>query len=344
MKLLNIIEAVPKGLLDVEATQLSALIQQPTLIHLQGRRKEPLFVSVLLHGNEVTGLHAIQTILKKYQGQELPRSLSIFIGNVSAAAQGQRHLPGQPDYNRVWPGGEAAQSAETEMMQAIVDEMEARRVFASIDIHNNTGINPHYACVNVIDDCFFHLATLFSHTVVYFTRPAGVQSAAFSRLCPAVTIECGKVGQQYADTHAADFVDAALHLSDISTSRFPPHDIDLFHTIAIIKIPPEASFSFEDTQSDFCFDHDLDHMNFRELEAGTRLGRICAGQTQRLQAWDNQGRDIGDEIFSYEHHEISLRKPVMPSMLTLNEQVIRQDCLCYLMERYQLIQLRPEQE
>jgi hypothetical protein len=25
---------------------------------------------------------------------------------------------------------------------------------------------------------------------------------------------------------------------------------------------------------------------------------------------------------------------VMPSMLTLNTDVIRQDCLCYLMERY----------
>ena len=24
----------------------------------------------------------------------------------------------------------------------------------------------------------------------------------------------------------------------------------------------------------------------------------------------------------------------MPFMLTLNEQVIRQDCLCYIMERY----------
>jgi len=26
----------------------------------------------------------------------------------------------------------------------------------------------------------------------------------------------------------------------------------------------------------------------------------------------------------------------MPSMLTLDEKVIRQDCLCYVMERYQI--------
>jgi hypothetical protein len=32
--------------------------------------------------------------------------------------------------------------------------------------------------------------------------------------------------------------------------------------------------------------------------------------------------------------KIRLRVPVMPSMLTLDERVVRQDCLCYLMERY----------
>ncbi|MFZ3041956.1 MAG: hypothetical protein WA108_09235 [Thiobacillus sp.] len=35
----------------------------------------------------------------------------------------------------------------------------------------------------------------------------------------------------------------------------------------------------------------------------------------------------------YSRGEITLRKPLMPAMLTRDEQVIRQDCLCYLMER-----------
>jgi hypothetical protein len=37
-------------------------------------------------------------------GYDLPRSLSLFVGNTAAAEQGVRHLPEQPDYNRVWPG------------------------------------------------------------------------------------------------------------------------------------------------------------------------------------------------------------------------------------------------
>ena len=62
---------------------------------------------MLLHGNEDTGLKAIQSLLADYRGRALPRALSLFVGNVQAAAQGQRHLEGQPDYNRVWPGRRA---------------------------------------------------------------------------------------------------------------------------------------------------------------------------------------------------------------------------------------------
>ena len=98
-----------------------------------------------------------------------------------------RHLDGQPDYNRVWPGSETDGTAEHALMRDVMQRMADREIFASIDVHNNTGLNPHYACVNVIDNRFLHLAALFSRTVVYFLRPLGVQSMALAKLCPAVT-------------------------------------------------------------------------------------------------------------------------------------------------------------
>ena len=64
-------------------------------------------------------------------------------------------------------------------MRAVVDIMRERGVFASIDLHNNTGSNPHYACVNRLDNRYLHLATLFARTVVYFLRPTGVQSVSY---------------------------------------------------------------------------------------------------------------------------------------------------------------------
>lgn len=332
--MLTILEQLPESLLQQSANSLHQVLNGPTLIHLPGRQPRPLFVSVLLHGNEDTGWEAVRSLLLKYADKTLPRAMSLFIGNVDAARNGMRRLDGQPDYNRVWQG---EGTAEHVMMQRLVSEMAARDLFASIDVHNNTGLNPHYACVNRLEQKFFHLATLFSRTVVYFTKPEGVQSMAFAELCPAVTVECGKPGQQYGVEHARDFIDAALHLTEFPRHAVASHDYDLFHTVAIVKVPDEVRFGFENAGFDSSsreinFRADLDRLNFRELPAGTSFGTIKDGMFP-LQAWDEQGDDVAKNYFIIQDGELCLRQAVMPSMLTLDERVVRQDCLCYLMER-----------
>jgi succinylglutamate desuccinylase len=326
-------DSLPQSLLDLPAWRLHELLPGPSLIHLPGRRPEPLFVSVLLHGNEDTGWLAAQSVLKKFQSAELPRAMSLFIGNVEAARAGLRRLDHQPDYNRVWPGGEATQNAEGEVMRQVVDEMRRRGAFASIDIHNNTGLNPHYACVNRLDPHFLHLATLFSRIVVYFIRPQGVQSAAFAELCPSVTVECGKPGTPGSVEHAAAYIEACLHLSEFPAHPVAQHDIDLFHTVATVKVPEEVSFDFGVAAADISFVPELDHYNFRELSRGELLGHLAAGSQARLSVQDEQGEDVGARLFDYREGEITLRQALMPAMLTRDERVIRQDCLCYLMER-----------
>ncbi len=326
-------DTVPPGLLDLPASRLGEVLPGPALIHLPGRRSPPLFVSVLLHGNEDTGWLAAQSVLQKFAGAELPRALSLYIGNVAAARSGVRRLDGQPDYNRVWPGSEEPDSPEAAMMRQVVDAMRARGVFASLDIHNNTGLNPHYACVNRLEPNFLHLATLFSRVVVYFIRPLGVQSAAFAELCPAVTVECGKPGTPGSVDHAAAFIEACLHLSEFPVHPVAPHDIDLFHTVATVKLPDAVSFGFAAPEADIDFAPALDHFNFRELTHRDVWGRIRLGSAARLQALDERGEDVGDRLFDYRGDGITLAKPLMPAMLTRDERVIRQDCLCYLMER-----------
>lgn len=332
--MLTIQNKIPDNFLTTDATELHKILPGPTLIHLKGRNEQPLFVSTLLHGNETTGLQAIQKLLLDYNDKELPRCLSIFIGNVEAAKFSARRLENQPDYNRTWPGTEYVSSPETIMMQQIKEEMRQRKVFASIDIHNNTGLNPHYACVNKLENSFFHLARLFSRTIVYFTRPIGVQSQAFADLCPSTTVECGQVGQSTTVEHAYEFIDAALHLSDMPSHPITKQDVDIFHTIAIVKVPEQATFSFNGDDCQICFDKNLDHMNFKEIKPGTLIGKTHVDNPMHLEAWNNDGINVGDELFDYNNHEIRLKKEVMPAMLTLNEKVIRQDCLCYLMERY----------
>ena len=335
--MLRVLDQVPEGLLQARPEDLETLLGGPALIHLPGRLPEPLFVSTLLHGNEPSGLRAVQGLLRRHAGgRELPRALSWFIGNVAAAHYGLRRLDGQPDYNRVWPGTAEPDSPEAAMMVRIVADMGARRVFASVDVHNNTGLNPHYACVNRVDHRFLRLATLFSRTVVYFLRPLGVQSMAFAGLCPAVTVECGKPDQAYGAEHAEQFLDACLRLHDLPDHPVPEHDLDLFHTVATVKVPTRLSFGFDATDHDLRFTPELDHLNFRELPAGTSLGRARQVTGACLEAWDEEGNEVGERFFRVEGGEIRTIRAVMPSMFTLDERVIRQDCLGYVMERYPL--------
>jgi hypothetical protein len=330
---LNQIDSYPLELLNISIEELHSLFPGPSLLHLQGRRPDPVFVSVLQHGSESTGLDVIQELLKIYQNSDLPRSISILLANTQAARYRKRSLGGQPDYNRVWPGTIEPNIQEAIVMQEVVDEMARRNVFASIDIHNNTGLNPHYACINKLENCFLHLAALFGPTIVYFLRPKGVQSMAFSKLCPAVTLECGKPGNPDGTNHALEYVNAVLHMKAIPNESVLPQDIKLFHTIARIRVPKDVTFSYTDKSAAILFQRDLYKMNFTEIPADTCFGIVHSNNNARLLAFNDSDEELGKKLFYIDKKQIKLRKPMMPAMLTLDEAIIRQDCLCYLMER-----------
>jgi hypothetical protein len=220
-------------------------------------------------------------------------------------------------------------------MAQVVERMRRRNPFASVDVHNNTGLNPHYACINRLDRSFLHLALLFSRTVVYFLRPKGVQSMAFAELCPSVTLECGKVGSAHGVEHAQDFLEACLHLAEHPQHAVSHLDIDLFHTVAQVKVSPDVSFGFVPGESEIVLDPDIDHLNFRELPVGTQFCRFNGAGLDALDVRDEKGREVADDYFTVEDGLLCLNRSVMPSMLTKDLNVIRQDCLCYLMERYE---------
>ena len=328
--MINEIDDYPQALLNCEPGDLYRLLGKPTLIHLEGEHPEPLFICTLLHGNETTGVYALQHLLKKYRQGRLPRSVSIFIGNVEAAAENQRRLDRQADYNRIWPGTHEHFLAEAHAMQQVTDSMAERKVFASIDIHNNTGRNPHYGCINKLDHRYLALAGMFSNTVVYFTTPKGVQSAAFAELCPAVTLECGQPGEAAGVDHAVRYLDSALNLESIP-EQVSDH-INLYHTVARVTIPDGYSFGFSDDATINLLP-EIEMYNFVDLQPGTAIARIEPDSSAFLEAWGEDDREVGREFFEYHENSIVLRKHVMPSMLTTNTTVIRQDCLCYLMER-----------
>ncbi len=329
---LNVLDHVPAALLDCDARALHRLLPGPTLIHLPGRTPQPLFLTVLLHGNETAGFDAFRAVLRRRGNASLPRALSVFIGNIEAAAQALRTLNTQADYNRVWPGTASPGLPEAALMRQVYDQVAARHPFASVDLHNNSGLNPHYGCVAKLEQPFLHLARLFSRVIVYIERPRGVQSVAMAQLCPAVTAECGRIGSPEGVAHAIEFIEACLSLSHFPAHDVLQRDVELLHTVAVVKVPPAVSFSFDGSAAQICFRPGLDHFNFSPLPAGTVLARTHSSPPAKLEVIGGHTNNDHSSWFDYLDGEIRLARPAIPAMLTRDVPAVRADCLCYLME------------
>lgn len=331
--MLTVLDQLPEGLLGLDAHRLHEVLSGPTLIHINGRENPPLFVSVLLHGNETTGWETMRSLLREHGAAGLPRSLSLFIGNVAAAKSGLRMLEGQHDFNRVWGGGE---SAEHRMAQLVLADMRARQPVACVDIHNTSGVNPHHAAINRMAPEHLALASGFGHFVVYAERQQGLATQAFGEFCPAVVLECGLPEHPGGVEHAQAFLETCIQPG--GPILHVPHqgDIDLFRTVATVRVPHDLEFGFNGEGCELRLLPHLDELNFNELPEGTAFGEVRSGSHVPLTVIDSAGADIRNRYFRVDAGRLVTAVPVMPSLVSTNVQIIRQDCLCYLMERMQV--------
>jgi len=337
--MINLLDQLPAGILEVEANQLNQFVDNHTLVHLQGKIKRPLFISILQHGDETTGWDAIKALLQNHQNQ-LPCSIYLLFGNVQAAAQNLRQLEGQPDFNRCWPGLHRSNNEVVKKMAFITDMMAEIKPFASIDIHNNSGRNPHYAGINSLHGEFVNLASLFSETIIHFTSPDGIQSGAFAPFCPAVTIECGMSGTADGIEQTHTFLENLIRLSSLKSIPGVAEHQQVLNIFSTVKVKPEISIGIEgdaiavcaSNEVDFVINDDLDYLNFHLIDEGTVFGRTLAADTPMPFAVTDQiGHDITDLYFEQNGLEVRVKQKVVPAMITQSIHAIRLDCLCYFM-------------
>ena len=322
---------LPDGLLDCRAFELYRRLEQPSVIHLRGTRQPPIFISVLQHGNEDGGWEVVRSWLKTLNG-ELPRSIVLFIANVEAARSGRRRLDHQPDFNRCWPGGPKASSALHRALAELTDQMRRTGLFVSIDLHNNSGKNPHYAAINRLDPRWVFLAQEFEQQAVYFRLPKGTQSDAFSSLCPSATLELGKAGTTDALDHTVNYLDRIARMDDFPETIETRGEFQLYQTVAKTTISPERTFAFTDSDCEICFRPDIERFNFRPLKAGTVLATLNTSDASALVAATESGDDVTSEYFEAIGGQLRVARDFTPAMLSTDVRVVRQDCLCYVME------------
>ncbi len=331
--MLHFLDAPSAELFATPANELINVIPGPTLVRITGGGGPPLFVSVLLHGNETSGWHAVCDVFRR--ADPPPRDVLLFIGNVAAAAQGQRTLQGQQDFNRIWRG---ADGEEGRLAEALLTAVRREPLFAAIDLHNNTGRNPHYSVLTHINPHTLGLGYLFSEQAVFVEEPDTVLARAMHEFCPAVTLEVGPVGDPQSDARAARFLDDCLNLTAVP--QVDAAAMKLYRSLARVHVPESVVFDFVDdvppgmaAAEDLILTGGMEAVNFHPVAAGTEFAALRAPLSRVLAVLDTNHRDVTHEFFEENAGVVTLRQPVVPAMYTTDHDVIRQDCLCYFMEQ-----------
>ncbi len=329
---LAVLQDWPAGLEHVPAEALLGRLGRPTLLHLSGEANPPVFLSVLLHGNETSGWDGLRRLIADTLGRgiPLPRSLIVFVGNVRAAAAGVRTLPDQQDFNRIWRG---AAGAGRDLADAVSVELDARPLFAAVDLHNNTGQNPHYAVLTQLAPDNYGLAYLFDDQAVYIREPDTVMTRVFDGRCPAVTLELGPVGDPRCADRAYDFLSRLMGLP-----RIPAPDMTrlrVYRTEARVHVPDDVAFSFagDGLDTPLVLTGGLEAVNFHELAAGTEFAATALPAGRALDVRDTTHAPVTERYFESRGGRLTLRQAVIPAMYTVDPAVVRQDCLCYFMTR-----------
>jgi succinylglutamate desuccinylase len=338
---LTITDRIPSAFLSITYKQIKELFDTPTLIQLKGEKNPAIFISILLHGNEYSGLQIMQEILKKYQttdGYKLPRSIWLFVGNVDAAQMGVRLRDGQIDFNRAWPGTPEPHSDTAILIQEVMDTITQEELFAAIDLHNNTGQNPPYGCISDVNENNKYLASFFNHFAMVFQSPKGVSTIAFDDICPAITLECATPGNEPAKKRAFELIDDLMHMDHFPQKPLPSHDLQLVKNVAVIKINSDVTFCFEDDVYSDSVGYDLTLVKNFELHNFTMLEKnevfAYTKVEKPLLVLSPSGEDITDEIILNNNGNLSLINAMMPAMISMDKKIVLQDCLCYLLEDY----------
>jgi len=321
-------DRLPAALARTAARDARSVFPESALIALPGRRKQPLLVSVIVHGDETVGWEALKRLQVWLGNHPAPRALLIFIANVRAAEAGARMVPGRPDYNRIWKGGPEPEHA---LAVQVIEAARAARPFAAIDLHNNTGANPLYALVHAERPEDLQLASLFSPRALFTHSPPGTFGEAMADICPSITAECGQPGVDANEQAAFELILDALHLDHWRGAA--DLDMSLLSVAGRIEIAEQAGIAFApDAPGDLELPAALEKWNFFERPEGSTFARVRGGGDP-IRVLDQQGRDVTQACFRREGDRLRLTRAFTPVMLTTNETAIRADCLGYLTEK-----------
>ena len=305
-------------------------LKQPTVVRIPGHdRNRCRAVSVLLHGNEPSGLIALHNYLRS--GAVPAVDLLCTISAIDAALEpplfSKRMLPGRRDLNRCFAPPYSDEDGA--IARDLLTHLRKAKCEAVVDLHNNSGHNPAYGVITKIDNTQLGLVALFAHRCVVTPLRLSTLIEALENELPAVTIECGRSGDTAADALATHGL-ARYAALDVLPIR--PRTMQLYENPVRVCLGPDATIAFSNTpvpDVSITLRPDVDAHNFERLSAGAAIGWTTDRQIP-LRATCAGGKDVTTDILSIKDGVIRLRRAAVPIMMTTDPEVAAQDCLCYL--------------
>lgn len=310
-------------LLDLKSEELAGVIQEPTLFDFTQSGSKPFFLSTLLHGNETSGWDALRAITKEVVNEHGLPSVLILLGNVKAAERNRRHLDHQPDFNRIWDDGD---SPYQRWASEILFYVRARQPWFSLDIHNNTGPNPHHTVLTSLDELTLRAARLFSRTAIVARQPPGVLTRRCAEFSTATTIEAGLPQDPNSARRARSYLEKLWRKQ--SVPEVDTSDLNIFENSVRVIVENAAQLTNDDVPQ---FTPKLHQYNFKVIPAGTTLAKLSSSDV-RLLAIDKYQQDRTDDYLRYINGTVELCRDTIMSMYTEDPLIIRQDCVCYFLD------------
>ncbi len=328
---------------DIPADPLSLLeaLEGPVAWRVRGRdRTRVRVVTTLRHGNEPSGFLAMQEWLRS--GPAPAVDVVCVIANVEAASRHpvftHRMVPGRPDLNRCFLG--PFEGVEGELARAILDLVEELKPEALVDLHNNTGHNPVYGVGVEPTPEVLGLCSIFGLRFIWSHLTLGALLEAVS-VCPAVTIEVGKSGEESANVAALEGLTRFVEAERLFDPDLRAADGVAIHDperVRVLRMPMRAMLepgrrlvmaTVPHDDADLTMPDDLDRHNFDVVEKGSRIGWV-RGEGCPLRLLDEHGEDRADEYFERRGDELVVRQPFTPIMITVDAEVAAADCLFYI--------------
>ena len=332
--MLNIIQADD---LDLPETLHSWLFDMPraTVVEVKGKDSSRCrVVSALVHGNEPSGLIAAYEYLKNALTEQAPATnVALIISSVRAARQEpmftHRFMPGEFDLNRRF-GLTNTHDRVSELAQNITGYIRDRKPEAVIDLHNTSGSSPSFAVAVSDQSSIKKIAGLFTSKLIITHLSVGaLMEQNFN--CPVVTIECGGAKESESHQLAIHGLKAFVECQDLTA--LADDKLQVFVQPIRVTAREGVSLCYGDSAEPdvgITLLTRIEQLNQHPIEPGTCLGWLHPKMTDCLQAMNDKGINVINDMFERDDNNRLLAKSRLQLfMATSRADIALSDCLFY---------------